>query len=240
MIDRSNPPGSPLGVFHLELTSPREDNLDTVEKLERALAPWLHETFISDGPARQQAAQRIIECWSAKSDNLDLSNLGIHSLPDVLSKFDQLASLDVSGNKIESFPDACLALKQLHILDISDNPIEFIEADLDKLRSLKVLFANRLPLTEAPCALADLPGDCTVFLRAHNLDEVELKSLVNALKDQTFPPHIETKAKTPLERAIIKHYTNKPRTTQSETIAPSVVIHGFATDHQDPSTRSDQ
>src|SRR3990167_5229240 len=94
----------------------------------------------------EEAKRRIIACFRGRNTDLDLSNLGLDSLPD-LSQLTFLQSLNCSSNQLRSLDvSQCPALQtlncvsnQLGSLDVSQCPVlQYFFCDSNQLQSLDV------------------------------------------------------------------------------------------------------
>lgn len=124
--------GSPLG---------RQD-------IEKILDTWVSKSDGSQYKARLIAKEKILNCYKARDPKLNLSRLGLTSLPDIFPLFaDFLTALDLSGNSLVQVSEEIVQLSNLSYLNLSHNPISFLPQQMNQLISLEqldVLGMNRL------------------------------------------------------------------------------------------------
>ena len=75
---------------------------------------------------------------------LDLSFLGLKTVPGVIGYFQNLEELNLSGNNLVELPSEIYTLKNLKVLNLGDiisggNKLQAISKDIDKLTNLEVL-----------------------------------------------------------------------------------------------------
>jgi internalin A len=120
-----------------------------------------------------------INSASDKAESLDLSNLGMDTVPQEVYKLTKLRKLDLSGNKLESLqsdirnlaglqtlylngnsfvrvPVELYELSDLKTLHLHDNFIQSISRDIGKLSSLTTLSLYNNKLKEIPAELGNL------------------------------------------------------------------------------------
>lgn len=143
----SNKPSIPrFGIHTDELINEAESSIHdqgcnpSSHQIELDLDVWVSK---SDGPqhgARLIAKERILECYLNREPSIDLSGLGLTSLPVVFAGFSGfLTHLNLSGNSLLSVPSEILQLTQLRVLSLSHNPISFLPVDIHQLKSLEQL-----------------------------------------------------------------------------------------------------
>ena len=88
------------------------------------LRPWI----ANGGPEeeRQDAANRILECFEKNETDLDLSGLNLSDLPSAIGKLTQLTVLDLRENDLTTLPEEMKQLTQLQFLDVKDNGFSFL------------------------------------------------------------------------------------------------------------------
>ncbi len=122
----------------------------------RSLDEWASE----GGPdeQREEARLRILECAIDNMQDvaLDLSNLGLRSLPPSLEGLRHITGLSLQGNELFEFPKTLLHLNQLQALNLSDNPISSIPREIGHFQQLRSLFLEETCLTWLPETIGDL------------------------------------------------------------------------------------
>lgn len=90
------------------------------------------------GEDRKTAVERIVSCFQNKSTTLDLSNLGLSSLPPEIDKLSHLKKLHLDGNNFRSLPKVVCQLASLEELTMRGCRLEQFP-EVDQLSFLKVL-----------------------------------------------------------------------------------------------------
>lgn len=138
------------------------------DSMESMLQTWTLESGPLEQPARDVAAQKILEAYTRKNSTLDLSNSGLTSLPSCLSRL-SIVDLGLKNNRLSHLPDLPPRLK---VLVADDNCITHLpplpegltamSVDNNRLSnlpwlppSLMILNANGNQL----CKIPELPGD---------------------------------------------------------------------------------
>ncbi len=117
------------------------------QALQRHLDQWASTAQPSEN--RAEAVHRMMECYRNGNENLNLSNLGLQSLPDKFDLMPQLTGLNLSANDLTTIPPTIQGLNNLVHLYLDQNPLLQIPAsiaDLPNLRDLKVDLTTDLPL----------------------------------------------------------------------------------------------
>jgi len=101
---------------------------------------------------------------------LDLSCIGLKTIPDELRYLQNLEELNLSGNNLQELPDGIFTLKNLKVLNLGDiinggNKLQSISKDIEKLTKLEVL---KLIWNDE---LMELPKE---ILNLKNLDYISL------------------------------------------------------------------
>ncbi|KYQ90938.1 pleckstrin (PH) domain-containing protein [Tieghemostelium lacteum] len=83
--------------------------------------------------------ERIYQCWYNADPFLDLSGIGLSSLPSVIRLLSHLTSLDLSGNCLSVLPPELESLTNLTRLDLSYNIISTLPLYLLNFKNLQFL-----------------------------------------------------------------------------------------------------
>ncbi len=152
-------------------------------------------TPLDPDAAYREAQDRIAACHRKNSRQLDLSNLGLASVPPEIRQLERLQQLTLARNRLQQLPAEIWQLHSLSILDLSRNQLPRIAAaiaDLSALRRLDVdnnrlktlpvefgqlsnlqhLFVGGNPLTTIPPAIFALSGLRTLVLASTELRSV--------------------------------------------------------------------
>lgn len=123
------------------IRTPRADQANST--LKRAWKTW-EESGQEAGQSRDIAVKRLEECLKRNASFLDLSNLGLTSLPEKLPP--GVTSLNISENKLTQLPKNLPS--QLETLVVSNNALASLPKDLPS--RLKSLDASHNSLTSLP------------------------------------------------------------------------------------------
>ena len=149
------------------------------------------------------AEARIQEVLNNRSYKLDLSGLGLTSLPktitqlrqiqalylienelttlpNFLGKLSQLEDLSLSGNRLTAIPDCITQLWRLRWLSLSGNQLTTLPESITRLSRLQTLYLGRNQLTTLPEFIAQLK-----LLRKLSLNDNQLTTLPEALRKLT-------------------------------------------------------
>ena len=96
---------------------------------------------------REEAYIRIRKCYIATSEKLDLSNLGLGSLPPIIARLvdcrngwaTHLETLDLSGNRLLWVPGWVFRLENLRVLNLSRNELTLLPEEVGDLKKLEQL-----------------------------------------------------------------------------------------------------
>src|SRR5437667_270441 len=95
--------------------------------------------------AHVEAQRRIQQAAKNGRTSLDLSRLGLTSIPPEIGQLTQLARLSLSNNQLTSVPPEIGQLRQLARLYLSNNQLAELPDSLRRLANLKVLFLHGNP-----------------------------------------------------------------------------------------------
>jgi GTPase SAR1 family protein len=112
-------------------------------------------THARDGS--NNANERILRAKVHGHSRLDLSGLGLASLPFELFNLTALTHLDLSGNQLGLLPGSFQKLRSLKQLNLSFNKLDDINIGWDKLARLKMLHLDHNDLTELPNEIWRMP-----------------------------------------------------------------------------------
>ena len=122
--------------------------------------------------------------------SLDLSNLGLSTLPEnfgsleklkwlflddnklttlpeSISNLQELRGLYIKGNHLSSLPSGICALENLRELDLSENSLSEIPSEIEKLQQLSELHLSSNKLKSLPVELSQLPNLFILDLRSN-------------------------------------------------------------------------
>ena len=105
-----------------------------------------------------KAVRRIAECRRKLRTELNLSNLGLASLPNSLWELKQLQELYLDNNQLRKLSASVGALKQLKWLFLRGNKLRILPPSLGELEQLGELWLGGNQLQELPTELRKLEG----------------------------------------------------------------------------------
>jgi hypothetical protein len=149
-------------VFSIEGV-PDQEARETQHHLTQDLAQWKAKALEDASTANtaalaealNEACRRIETCARAQANSLDLSMLGLPSLPEALGSLNHIESLDVSYNALTRLPLQLDELDHLRELLVNGNLLSAIPEELRFRHGLEFIDLSNNPLNDLP---ADLPG----------------------------------------------------------------------------------
>ncbi len=140
--------------------------------------------FLKPVAAYQEAKRRIHEYWKtgSKKDELDLSNLGLTSVPIEIGLISFISKLNLSKNRLTGLPKEIGQLKSLTSLELGDNHLTSLPKQIGELESLTFLGLDENQLTSLPHELGKLKSLKSLVLSNNQLTSLpeeigEIKSL---------------------------------------------------------------
>ena len=106
--------------------------------------------------AHDEALKRIGECLRRRATVLDLSRLGLTSLPSRIGQLAKLSELNLAHNRLRDLPPELGQLESLSRLDLSNNSLIALPPALGQLVSLTLLYLAHNPLATLPPELGQL------------------------------------------------------------------------------------
>ncbi|MCP5492666.1 MAG: leucine-rich repeat domain-containing protein [Chlamydiales bacterium] len=157
-------------------TSPINPN-PIEEAFSNALDNWAKSEKKNNPEALTvEAADKIKRCWKCGQPSLELSNLGLKTLPEVIEKLTHLKELNLNYNKLELLPHSIKRLKNLEQLHLSHNSLSSLPKSIGKLSHLKWLYLDSNKLRSLPPSIEDLQA-----LEGMVLSQNPLKSLPDSM-----------------------------------------------------------
>ncbi|SMD10279.1 COR domain-containing protein [Kibdelosporangium aridum] len=130
-----------------------------------------------------EALRRIEEAHRTKSTFLDLSDLGLDSLPPDLFELTHLTSLDLAGNKLTDLPADMAELQSLSDLTLNGNPLGKVPTAVAALEDLIDLGINGCGIMALPDWMARLSRLSALWMQENGL--VEVPAWIDSLKGLT-------------------------------------------------------
>lgn len=112
------------------------------------------------GEDRFEAVRRIESCAQTKATVLDLSSLGLASLPPHIGELQHLKQLDLAYNRLTQLPHGLGRLSGLNDLWCAGNLLTRLPGDIIHLRALRTLDCRDCNFTQLPAELAALDPRC--------------------------------------------------------------------------------
>ena len=181
------------------MKSTREFRLEelTIEQFSESLDQWAGSELGSgnSSPNIEEAKRRILEAYRGYLDykanprnhglssfrSLELSNLGLNSLPDVIFEIKDLWRLDIGNNwslnraqdnKISEISPLIANLKQLYTFTFHYNQISELPDEIGELTELKELRGQHNLLTSLPKTIGKLKKLESVFLPNNQISSI--------------------------------------------------------------------
>jgi len=175
---------------------------------------WAVPLRAQDADAGYQEALRRIEAARVSgATKLDLSQLGIETLPPEIGQLTTLQTLDLSHNELTTVSPQVSDLVHLQILNLSFNQLTILPAAIRQLTSLTILMLLGNQLTSLPPEIGelknlqwlDLPGNPLTTLPIEIGHLTELTRL-DFTPPVTFPPLESQRHGTPTILAYLRDY----------------------------------
>ena len=115
-------------------------------------------------------AEQRIRAWT--SGPLDLSNLGLETVPDSIGQLTSLTQLALSGNQLTTVPDSIGQLTSLTQLTLSGNQLATVPDSIGQLTSLTELYLSGNLLATVPDSIGQLTSLTTLYLHDNLLATV--------------------------------------------------------------------
>jgi Leucine-rich repeat (LRR) protein len=104
-------------------------------------------------PAEQRVARLIDAAVESHAQSLDLSGLGLKSLPALPPALQNIIKLKLSRNRLKTLPPALFALAHLEVLDLGANWLAELPPRISHMQSLASLDLSENQLTAVPAEL---------------------------------------------------------------------------------------
>jgi internalin A len=133
---------------------------------------------------KQKALRRINNAIQKDTDELDLSDLGLRTIPDEIYKLANLKKLTVSGNELNEIPQEIFKFHNLEILNLAFNKLRKVPSGLQGLRNLDELYLYGNLLTTIDYGdIANLEKLKVLHLGSNPIILKELENEINKLKN---------------------------------------------------------
>jgi internalin A len=122
--------------------------------------------------ARSIVNERIHESLERKNSALDLSGLGIESLPADIARLVHLEKLDLSDNRLAELPASIGQLTRLRRLDLINNRLAVVPESIGRLSKLERLYLGYNRLAVVPESIGRLTKLQNLYLTGNQLAKV--------------------------------------------------------------------
>jgi internalin A len=131
---------------------------------------------MAEKTSNQVAQERIDNVLTTGNIELNLSSLGLTSLPPELNKLSHIQSLDLSYNHFAVFPIQIIKLTKLKILNLSVNNLTELPTEIGNLSNLQILDLHGNALKKLPQEIGNL-----IELQALNLNFTPITSVPSTI-----------------------------------------------------------
>jgi hypothetical protein len=144
---------------------------------DKSSIPWIlnkkTKHWAQNEEMRAKAAKEIEKAFYNKKSDLDLSNLGLSSLPEVIYQLRNLTSLNLACNKLSNIrTEDFLKFEKLERLDLSKNQLDKLPEDFGKLSNLRHLDLDGNQLEMLPEDFCKLSNLKTLYLEGNRLSKL--------------------------------------------------------------------
>jgi hypothetical protein len=159
-----------LACLFVRIFRPKHTHLQRNEERKkgstfaRGLVDWIVEGPPQEKASRRIASLKIIRCKSNGSDTLDLSGLGLTSLPKEIGQLTHVKKLYLMHNPLIELPVELSRLTQLETLNVTACDLQFLPDWIGSFANLQTLVASLNPLQTLPASLGRLSHLETVWL----------------------------------------------------------------------------
>jgi internalin A len=195
-------------------------------------------------PKKDNVEAKIQQALKEQETSLDLSGIGLKSLPKSMGQLTGLQGLNLSRNQLTTLPEWLGYLTGLQFLNLSDNWLTSLPKSLSHLRGLRLLDLSNNRLTSLPESLGLLFGLEILYLSMNQLTSLrgslrQLTSLEQLyLHDNEalgLPPEVlgpsrrdvELRDKSPTPAAAILDYYFRTRQEARPLLEAKLILVGF-------------
>ena len=127
---------------------------------------------IFENRGKRKALKRIEQARKSESKTLDLSDLGLTTIPESIGSLTQLQQLLLNSNQIKEIPESIGSLTQLQQLFLRNNQIKEIPESIGSLIRLKFLYLNNNQIKEIPESIGSLTELRQLFLPNNQIKKI--------------------------------------------------------------------
>lgn len=107
--------------------------------------------------AERAVAERVDAAVRSRAQSLDLSGLGLKTVPALPPDLSGISELRLSRNRLKTIPASVLEMTRLEVLDLGGNWLSEVAPEIGKLQSLARLDLSENQLTGIPAELFSCP-----------------------------------------------------------------------------------
>ncbi len=133
------------------------------------LQAWVDEAGPDEIQGRREIAEAILSCARTASPDLELSNKGVTTLPDIVAELTQVRRLLVGGNPLISLPESLACMKNLRSLSCDYCGLDEAPDWISDLSNLSYLNLNGNSLTTLPGSVGSMHNLHTLKLVNNNI-----------------------------------------------------------------------
>lgn len=155
-----------------------------LEQLNAKLQQWVDAASPGSAEDREVAKSRMMDVYIHRREQLDLSGLGLTTLPeDVFFEFN-IKNLDLKNNQFRELREHVFSgLSNLEVLNFRGNQLStFSENTFSNLTHLQHLDLEENQLSDIPTQIYGLSRDCSVDINYNCLSMVALKELLSRVQ----------------------------------------------------------
>jgi len=143
-----------------------------IAHFDAELDDWVVQAAAAPQEKRAEAAAKIAACRDHNLTRLDLSRLGLSSLPDCIGQLQQLEWLVLVSNNLTALPGWVCKLPDLVGLYVSCNRIEHLPDSLGELTRLERLRLDYNRLQKLPDSIGQLRSLKQISLGHNHIDSL--------------------------------------------------------------------
>ncbi len=137
--------------------------------LEKELDSWCNQKEVSATESRQGAVIRIRNCYGQKAAELNLSNLGLSSLPNCFRYLAHLTKIDLNYNQLGTLPESFGSLVNLKTLYLNGNKLSSLPENFGNLVNLDCIDLNYNQLSTLPESFGNLVNLNLFYSKSNSL-----------------------------------------------------------------------
>ncbi|NJL55090.1 TIR domain-containing protein [bacterium] len=143
--------------------SPAGPGLETLHEILSILFAYPNRSV----PEIDEVGRRIQKAVKKGETELNLSGLGLLSVPDSVGQLANLSALDLSNNRIDSIPKSLKNLSNLTQISLSGNQFKLFPKELTQIRSLRVLIIHDNQFPSLPREIGGLVNLTQLYLQGN-------------------------------------------------------------------------